>query len=424
MSPESTINTMIAPFTAHQKLILMLLIAVLIRLAAMPFFMHMDLLSEYRRINYAFDNWSFYPGFNRLTIFYIESLFYMFTKWFVVDPQLLLNLPDPAHSVASVTTHFIFTGDPHVFRHLFIFKLPYLVFDLLAALLIWRYFDGHRLQTVALALWLFNPVTLYASYFFGRFEVISLFFLIWTALCLKQNKLLLAAVVFGLALNCREINLVLVPVFALLLFNCWKQRTASLSVLATSAAVVVFFLCLPYLIEILFNVEPLFTRETGVLSVSKGVSAFFDSQIGSIYPYFVISIVCFFALTITNFDDPSELYLVGGLSMLLPLFMIGFTSAHYFSWAVPFLILAACHRQNLLLPILVLLLAWVFFWLFNPVGAHFTPLLATPIHEAFFGYNNFQGYYHSIFPDQQIFTPALLRDLFFSICVASMITVL
>jgi Gpi18-like mannosyltransferase len=236
---------MLSSISTKQKIVLLILLAVLLRLAIMPFFMHMDMLSEFRRINFSFENNEFYPGFNRLTVFYIEMLFYSVTHFFVVLPEVVLYLPDPAHSTATTTTHFIFAGDNYAYRHIFLFKLPYLIFDLLCGLVVWRYFEGHRLQMFALAFWLFNPVTIYATYFFGRFEVISIFFLLATALALKQEKLILASIAFGLALNCREINLIFLPAFGLLMLNGLRSNTFALKTLLLSASIIVAAVFIP-----------------------------------------------------------------------------------------------------------------------------------------------------------------------------------
>jgi len=78
--------------TLSQKVILIVAVSILLRLLVMPFFMHMDMLSELTRVNYSMQNGEFYPGFNRLTVFYIESIFYFFTQWFFVNPDVLLFL--------------------------------------------------------------------------------------------------------------------------------------------------------------------------------------------------------------------------------------------------------------------------------------------------------------------------------------------
>lgn len=411
--------------TRHKQIAFIVLLAVLLRLMLMPFFLHMDLLSEYRRVNHAIDNFSFYPGFNRLVTFYIECIFYFFTHWFIVARDVLLYLPIAEHSSASTTHHIVFSGDPYVFRHLFLFKLPYLVFDLLTAILIWRYFDGHRLQRIALLLWLFNPVTLYATYVFGRFEVISLFFLVWTALCLKQEKLLLASLMFGLALNSREINLIFLPAFVMVLSAYWIERRASKATLILSTVTLILFLRAPALIEWLFNVEPAFTREQGPLEVSKGMSAFFAGNVGGLYPFFfVVSISYLLLLNRWKSFASDELFNAACLSTVLAFFISAFHSAHYFAWAIPFLILTLRQRPQILVATCILMLGWLGYGLLNPDGAHFTGLLATPLHESMFGLPTLLSRYQQYFLNHPMFDAQLVKGILLSVTSASMLVIL
>jgi hypothetical protein len=390
----------------------------------MPFFLHMDLLSEYRRVNYAFENYAFYPGFNRLVTFYIECFFYAFTQWFMVAKDVLLYLPVSEHSSASTTHHFIFSGDPFVFRHLFIFKLPYLVFDLLTAGLIWKYFAGHRHQTLALTLWLFNPVTIYATYIFGRFEVISLFFLVLTALCLKDKRLLSASVAFGLALNCREINFIYIPAFLIALYFFWINGSPSKIRLVLATVILLVLFRLPALIEWLFSADAAFTKESGPLEVSKGISAFFAGKLGDVYPFFLITALSYLIAFASKTKAEHQVFVSVCTATILAFFISGFNSAHYFAWAVPFLLLAIRQSPRSVFAVCLLMLGWLAFGLLNPEGAHFTPLLATPFHESFFGASGLLSNYQSIFGNHPFLDAKVVKGVILSVTTACMLTIL
>ena len=103
-------------------------------------------------MNFAAENSILYPSFTRISIFYVERFFYFFTQFFVVEPDSRLYLAVP-HASATATDHFVFTSDPYIFRHLFLLKLPYLIFDTLCAWAIWLFFRGHRWRTFILCLW-------------------------------------------------------------------------------------------------------------------------------------------------------------------------------------------------------------------------------------------------------------------------------
>jgi len=72
-------------------------------------------------------------------------------------------------------------------------------------------------------IWLFNPLTIFSTYIFGRFEVISLFFLAASAFQLKNDRIFFASALFAIALHCREINLLYAP-FLLLAVIDYKDH--------------------------------------------------------------------------------------------------------------------------------------------------------------------------------------------------------
>ncbi len=409
-----------------QRLAVLVLLAILLRLILMPFFLHMDLLSEFKRVNYAVENLSFYPGFNRIITFWIECAFYSITQLFVVNEELLLFLPDPLHSTSTTTQHFIFAGDPHIFRHLFVFKIPYLVFDLLSAWLIWQYFKGSTWRNVALLLWLFNPVTIYASYVFGRFEIISIFFLITTALSLKQHRVLLAALCFGLALNCREVNIIFVPAFLLALYHFLAHSQISKKRILLAFAIVVSLWQLPQIIESLTGAEPLFSGPTKAVDIDRGITALTAGKFAGVYPFFLLfGIAAFVLLSRVSNETYSahEAFVAAGASTVAAFFVTGFHSAHYFAWIMPFLVLLLYQREGLLLPIIALIACWFSFWMMNPEGAYFTPLLATPIHESLFGWGNFAQVYQGYFKGHALLDVANIRTLIFTFSVACLIVI-
>ena len=54
---------------------LLILIGITLRLLIMPFFAHIDLFSEFRRVVYSISNDIYFPQQNRLVTFYIEYFF-------------------------------------------------------------------------------------------------------------------------------------------------------------------------------------------------------------------------------------------------------------------------------------------------------------------------------------------------------------
>ena len=228
-----------------RKAILLLVIAsILLKCLVAPFFMHMDLLSEYRRVHWSVENGAFFAGFNRLVTFWIECAFYAVTHFLVTEPSNLLNLAETRSSTASIPQHFLFVSGEQVFRQIFIFKLPYLVFDYLGAYVLWRVLASHKSKIAILAFWMFNPVIFYNAYLFGRFDTIALFFVLATFWGVQRQRWLIASLFFGLALNSREVVLILLPAFMLTLFFCTVRPAKSTTLL--SIAIIAFSLAFPY----------------------------------------------------------------------------------------------------------------------------------------------------------------------------------
>ena len=407
-----------------QKLSLLLTSAIVLRLILMPFFMHMDLLSEYRRVNYAFENGEWFPGSNRMVTFWIELVFYSISQWFVVAQDVLLYLPNPEHSTSSTSHHFIFVGDSHVFRHIFLFKLPYLVFDLLAARFVWQYFSDSPKQMLATAFWLFNPVTIYATYFFGRFEVISLFFLIATALMFKKQKLFWAAIAFGLALNSREVNVLFLPAFFLAIwFSIQSAKISFYKGLLVCVPVLALW-ALPYVLQVVFGATTPFASPASVIDVKRGVSAVLDKEFLGIYPFFLLSAASLLWLMGRRAMAPEQGFINAALAVMIAFFILGFQSAHYFSWIIPFLVLAIYPSRVMFFQASLLILCWFCYWLLTPTGAYFSPLLATPIHESFFGWNTPSHAYQSIFAGHPLLDLRIVRKIVFTAAAACLLVML
>lgn len=70
---------------------------------------------------------------------------------------------------------------------LMLVKLPFLPFDLAIAWFLYKFFDKENEKKLALMFWLFNPLTLYATYMMGQFDIIPTFF-VMCALVRIKNK--------------------------------------------------------------------------------------------------------------------------------------------------------------------------------------------------------------------------------------------
>ena len=199
----------------HRPYLILFLCGLLIRLVLMPYFTHVDLFSEYRRVYKTIELGNYFPGLKRLVVYYVELFFLKLSLPFISDPAITFHFTDLARSTADLESFFLFVNHDNIYRILFFFKFPYLLFDVGTFLLLYKMIKEHPKRIWALGIWWFNPITIFAFYLFGRYESIPLFFIMLTIFFLQRNKILFSAFALGLAVNSREINIIYLPIFLL-----------------------------------------------------------------------------------------------------------------------------------------------------------------------------------------------------------------
>lgn len=379
----------------RQFFILFLGLAVLLRLALMPFFSHVDLYSEYRRIFYVLENGLFLDNSYRFITYSIEYVFAAFSQIFITVNDGVFHIEDPSKATSSVSDYLYFLNDPNVFRHLFFFKLPYLLFDIATAVVIWRFVDNPMHKRVALLLWLFNPITLFATYIFGRFEVFSLFFLAATALQLKQDRLLLASLLFGLSLQCREINLIYTPFFLIALIDFKDHAIRNVVVIGISSLIIAFIYLMPdWLLTSLGGDTSLFTDP----DATHG-SDTFKKLLSLGYYWFYPIVICLGALAVYSWEigerSHAERFVISGSLALFIYFAFNVHSVHYAAWLIICPILCIQYQRAVVLPFITLFVAWVILWLLKTDGGVFTLFLAAPLSSDFVGMGHFPSYFNA-----------------------------
>lgn len=407
---------MVERLNNRQFLAIALSLAVFVRLLAMPFFAHVDLFSECRRVFYAIENGYFLENSHRVTVYYIELVFAALSKLFINVTDGLFHLQDPKLSTASLVDYGFFLNDPNLYRHLFFFKLPYLIFDLATAAVIWKFVDDRNLRKLAILIWLFNPVTFFATYIFGRFEVIGLFFLALTALQLKHRNPILACLCFVLALHSREINLMFAPFLLLALIDHKDHCLRSAVAMFIYTFIIGFLYWLPEpLLSALGGNTQLFIPSSGVHethAVKKLMS------MG--YYWFYPIIIAFGGLALYAWekgDCPHEQrYVICCAVALFVYFGFNVHSIHYAAWLTLFPILSLQFNRKIVMPFCVFIGAWLTLWLFKTDQGVFTLFLAAPLSPDLIGKGYFPGYFnqHWATPEFNLKqATAILRSVFF-----------
>lgn len=402
MRTKSNLENKYKPLNNRQFFILALSSAVILRVCLMPFFAHVDLFSEARRLFYVLDNGYYFDQGHRLVVYYIEMLFSAFSMLFINITDGLFQLQDPTQSTSDLIDYGFFLSDPNVYRHLFFFKLPYLIFDIATAIVIWRFIDNPEHKKIALLIWLFNPITLFATYIFGRFEVISLFFLAITAYQLKYHRVFLASFLFALSLHCREINLLFLPFFLLAIIDFKDHFIKNGLVLSTSILIILLTFLLPtWLMKVSGANLMLFVDPDATAS-----SDAFQKMLSLGYYWFYPIIIALSALAIYAWEigdrSHAERFVICSALAICIYFGFNVHSVHYAAWIVLFPIMAIQYDKRLVLPFLTLSGVWLIMWLLKTDAGVFTLFLAAPLSTDFIGTGHFPSFFQ-----QHIATDAL-----------------
>ena len=210
-----------------------------------------------------------------------------------------------------------------VFRDLLAMKFPMLVADLLIAFLLVLSVPQASKMLVA-SLWLLNPVTIYAVYGFGNFDVFPALALVAAFLCLDRKKWSLAYLLVGMASGLKLFAVILLPVLFLI---DERKATEKLKGLAIS------------LLTTLALFTPVFMSKTAFKSVflSNLSGTLFKTQLnladGHILPIFL---VIYFVILAFLLSKKIKIGFVEGSFMVLGL-LLGLSHFHpqWILWILP-----------------------------------------------------------------------------------------
>ncbi len=229
---------------------------------------------------------------------------------------------------------------------IWLYKLPYLVFDLLLGYLIYKLVSPNK-AIFAFGLWIFNPINLYATYMMGQFDIIPTFFSFLSIYLAFKGKLNWAALALG-----GGIAFKLYPIFLIVpLMLLGKGIGAKVKLLILSV--------LPYIISILPYLPSPSFRSTALLANQSSKSLYASIPVSGgesiiLFPAFLL----LFYLLIHNFRIKLEAWKLYLIPLLL--FFI-FTHYHpqWLIWITPFLVLdLAVNKFKNILLVLIIFGSW------------------------------------------------------------------
>jgi len=387
----------------ENKIYKWLLIGLLIRLAFMPFTVYFpDLLGVYWRSSLTAYQGIFPGGVLQIFIHYFHVFFLWIFKPLMPYFDSILH-GSPTRMGASWEMLETFVSHPNVFRTLFLFKVPYLLFDLGCALLLLRIFKDVKKGLAAFIIWMVNPVVIFATYIAARHEVIAVFFVLLSLYYAKNNLSARSLLSLGVSIIIRFYPLILLPFFIVILGRRFWERVR-----------LAFWGILP--LGLLTILTRLFYESTKVEKLAQIPHtqyllsmAFYLGYLSDRVYIFVALYAVLLLYTIFRTDHSFASLWRMLLILLLGIFATSFFHVHYFMWIVPFLVLQMVEDRRSIGLFIILVLGWIvysFQWkeafaglLFTPINTRYFMILPTPfeIINRYYSAANFIGIWRSIF---------------------------
>ena len=278
-------------------------------------------------------------------------------------------------------------------------KLPYLIFDLFLGLILFKL--AKEKKALILGLWMFNPISLYATYMMGQFDIIPTFFTILSIYLVTKNKLNMAALALGFGIAFKLYPIFLLVPLVILGKTIWDRF--KLGILAV----------LPYLLSIAPYINSTSFKSTALLANQTSKSLYASIQVSGGQAIFLFpASLIFFYFLIWNKNLSKEFFWKIYLIPLLLFFIFTHYHPQWLIWTVPFLFLdLVTEKFKNIVPILLIFLSWfgsLFFFDSSLTIGIFAPLFpalkATPDIWTLFSINMDYNFSRSIM--QTFFTVA------------------
>src|SRR3989344_5300678 len=316
-----------------------LLLGIVIRIALMPITLHVDLwghsftayflayegkLNPYEALaslpkdhpivrNFGVGDIFIYPPLTFFTLGFFRIIIKPFT-----DPEFLpfvMEFPSRVYERSDL------------FLNLFLYKLPYLFIDIGLAFLLAASFTDSVKKKWAFILWIFNPVTLYATFMIGQVDILPTFFTVLAVFLAARKKFIYAMLSIGIAASYKTYPLLFILPAAFTFGVKLKDRLKYIAAGFTPFVLTI----LPYLGSPAFRSMVLFSPKSQKMFFMgwnlSGAEVLFPFVISVFLIYFVSyyktnklnSAVCF-------------------LSILLVTYSVTHYHPQWFLWVTPFLI--------------------------------------------------------------------------------------
>lgn len=217
--------------------------------------------------------------------------------------------------------------------YLFVLKFPYLIFDFAVAYLLYKYFKNPRLKYTAFILWIFNPVTLYATFCMGVFDIIPVFFTVLSVYLLKKQRLTLSALAIGFGIAFKIYPIFLLP-FIIFKTDKWLSRIK----VGIIALLPVIITNLPFVFSAAYHYMVFSPKNQKMFYMQWMVSG-----AEGIFPFLLI-LILLYLLSQNKLLQP-KFYISYFLAVFLLLFSVTHFHPQWFIWITPFIIIELLNYQ-------------------------------------------------------------------------------
>lgn len=366
----------------NKKIVWVFIIGILLRLGLsfstfhsdiQPFYFAGEVIAKGNISNFYDYLGSLSPGDPILKIYPTYLFNYPPLVYFFLGPiSYLISLPFSRELMHS----FIFNlpsllGNLQLNFLLLTLKLPYLVFDLGIALLLFKLFDKPRNKFLAFTLWMFNPINLYATYMMGQFDVIPTFLTVLALyVVVKKERFFLAALFLGLGASFK-----IFPFLFLIPLALVKERWIDRLKIVGIGSLTYIATILPFISSSGFRATALVAGQT-----TKSVYATLPISGGESIVLFPFLVLFFYLIFFFKKSDTKNIW--SRFFIIILLFFV-FTHSHpqWFLWETPFLVidLVKSSFKHWIL-VLTMFISWLLqvslfdpgltIWLFSPISSN------------------------------------------------------
>lgn len=269
-------------------------------------------------------------------------------RWLVrpfTDPNFI---PWLMENLSKVYTH------KGLFWHLFAFKLPYLPIDIALAALLANLFNEERKKRLAFALWMFNPLALYATFMIGQLDLLPTFFMVLSLYLYKKERPVWAMISLGVGGSYKMFPLLFVIPAAFILGKSFIEK---IKYLFYGFGPFVLTIA-PFLPSVEFRQMVLFTPKTQkMLFMGWPVSG---AEV--IFPFILLlTFLYLFAYYTKRKLSPAVFF----LAILLLIFSVTHYHPQWFLWVTPLLIWELVENNfKHAIAVVILFLGWLTITLF------------------------------------------------------------